>query len=105
MIIKGVCNGIPFTVERFPSLMGFEPKTAISGAAPILPCKIIASHKKTLTYQIKKNSSKKENSSFRIEEDRRTRTGPVKPYREHYYGNQVGKKKIGFLFEILAMKN
>ena len=75
MIIKGVCNGIPFKVERFPSLVGFEPKTAtIRGPAPNLPCQIIASHK-TFTYQIyKKIFSKKENSSFRIEEDGRTQT-------------------------------
>ena len=49
VIIKGLCNGSPFTVERFPSLVGFESKTA----EPNLPCKIIASHK-TLTYKIKK---------------------------------------------------
>ena len=27
-IIKGWCNGIPVTVERVPSLVDFEPKTA-----------------------------------------------------------------------------
>ena len=28
VIIKAWCNGIPVTVERFPSVVGFEPKTA-----------------------------------------------------------------------------
>ena len=92
MIIKGWCNGIPVTVERFPSLVGFEPKTAtIRGPAPNLPCKIIASISKDftsfleccrhliaklLTYQILKKVlfKKKEKSSFRIEEDGRTLT-------------------------------
>ena len=27
VIIKGWCNGIPVTVERFPSVEDFEPKT------------------------------------------------------------------------------
>ena len=64
MIIKGLYNWIPFTVERFRSLMGFEPKTAtIRGPAPNLPCKIIASHK-TLTYQIKKKYLFKERKLF-----------------------------------------
>ena len=31
VIIKGVCNGSPFTVERFPSLVCFESKTATLG--------------------------------------------------------------------------
>ena len=54
MIIKGLCNGIPVTVERFPSLVGFEPKTAtIRGAAPNLPCKNFASLSKNL--QVSKN--------------------------------------------------
>ena len=49
-IIKGWCNGIPVTVERVPSLVGFEPKTAtIRGPAPNLPCKIIASLSKNFT--------------------------------------------------------
>ena len=35
VIIKGWCNGIPVTVKRCPSLVGFEPKTAtIRGPAP-----------------------------------------------------------------------
>ena len=69
MIIKGLYNWIPFTVERFRSLMGFEPKTAtIRGPAPNLPCKIIASHK-TLTYQIKKYLFKERKLFFQIEED------------------------------------
>ena len=39
MIIKGLCNGIPVTVERCPSLVGFERTTAmIRGPAPNLPC-------------------------------------------------------------------
>ena len=47
VIITGLCNGIPFTVERFHSLEGFELKTAtIRGPAPTLLCKIIASHKR-----------------------------------------------------------
>ena len=50
VIIKGWCNGIPVTVERFPSLMGFEPKTAtIRGPASNLSCKIIASLSKIFT--------------------------------------------------------
>ena len=40
MIVKGLCNGIPATVERFPSLVGFEPKTTtIREPGPNLPCK------------------------------------------------------------------
>ena len=43
VIIKGLCNEIPVTVERCPSLVGFKPTTAtIRGTAPNLPCKIIA---------------------------------------------------------------
>ena len=43
VIIKGLCNGIPVTVERCPSLVGFEPTTATTrGPAPNLPYKIIA---------------------------------------------------------------
>ena len=35
VIIKGWCNGIPVTVKRCPSLVGFEPKYAtIRGPAP-----------------------------------------------------------------------
>ena len=30
VIIKAWCNGIPVTVERFPPVVGFEPKTATS---------------------------------------------------------------------------
>ena len=34
VIIKGLYNGIPVTVERSPSLVGFEPRTAtIKGAS------------------------------------------------------------------------
>ena len=41
---NGLCNGIPITVERCPSLVGFEPTTTtIRGPAPNLPWKIIAS--------------------------------------------------------------
>ena len=54
MIIKGLCNGIPVTAERCPSLVGFEPTTAtIRGAAPNLPCKIITSLSKIV--QVSKN--------------------------------------------------
>ena len=50
VIIKGWCNGIPVTVGRFLSLVGFEPKTAtIRQPAPNLPCKIIASLSKKFT--------------------------------------------------------
>ena len=43
VIINGLCNGIPVTVERCPSLVGFEPTTTmIRGPAPNLPCKIVA---------------------------------------------------------------
>ena len=79
---KGLCNGIPVTVERYPSLVGFEPTTAtVRGPAPNLPCKIIASlsknctsfqeclslNAKILTYQIKKmlfNKKKKRKLFF-----------------------------------------
>ena len=50
VIKKDLCNGIPVTVKRCPSLMGFEPTTAtIRVAAPNLPCKIIASLSKNCT--------------------------------------------------------
>ena len=50
VIIKGWCIGLPITVERFPSVLGFEPKTAtIRGPAPNLPCKFIASLSKNFT--------------------------------------------------------
>ena len=66
VIITGLCNGIPFTVETFPSLVGFEPETAtLRGPVPNLPCKITASHK-TLPYQIKKKLFKERKLLFEL---------------------------------------
>ena len=49
-IIKGWCNGIPVTVERVPSLVGFEPKTAtIRAQRLIYHIKIIAALSKKFT--------------------------------------------------------
>ena len=54
MIIKGLCNGIPVTVERCPSLVGFERTTAmIRGPAPNLPCKLLHNYLKIV--QVSKN--------------------------------------------------
>ena len=54
MIIKGWCNGIPVTVERFPSLVGFEPKiTALGGQCLIYDVKLLHHYLKIL--QVSKN--------------------------------------------------
>ena len=44
VIIKGVCNGIPFTAEKFPSLVGFEPKTATQLGGQRLIYRVKLSH-------------------------------------------------------------